>query len=191
MDRFKGFVFTLLGFAILLAIPAAIYLVGKNFFSFLAEIDKTVAASIVAASGTAFAAVFTVVTGQSINKKREIADAHREYKIKLYSRFIDFTISWVFKQAKKKDAADSDADQKELEDFFIEFSKELTLWASPGVIKAWSKFRNEAGKATGADTLGNVDGIYKEMRKDLGNSNFGLDRNSLISLFIRQYSVQS
>ena len=190
MDRLKRFVFTFLGFAILLAIPAAIYLVGKNFFSFLAEIDKTGAASIVAASGTAFAAVFTVVIGQSINKKREIADAHREYKIKLYSRFIDFTINWVFKQAKKKDPVDSDADQKELEDFFIEFSKELTLWASPGVIKAWSRFRNEAGKATGADTLGNVDEIYKEMRKDLGNSNFGLDRNSLISLFIRQDNVQ-
>lgn len=186
MEKFKNILYLILGFAVLLAIPAAIYFIGAKFFHFLSQIDKAVAAAIVAASGTAFAAVFTVVIGQSINKRREIEDAHRIHKIKLYSEFVDFTIGWVFKMAKDNATRDESAIQKEIEEYFIKFSKELMLWASPGVIKAWSNFRAQAGQVSGVQTLANVDSIYRAMRKDLGNSNFGLDRNSLMLLFVRQ-----
>lgn len=191
MEKLKNALFLILGFAILLSIPAGLYFIGAKFIDFIAQLDKAVAASIIAASGTVFAAVFTVVIGQSINKKREIADAHRSYKIKLYSEFVEFTIDWVFKHADKNKEIDESASQKELQEYFIKFSKELMLWASPGVIKAWSNFRENVGRGEELDTLLRVDAIFKEMRKDLGNSNFGLDKSALIMLFIRKDEEKS
>lgn len=186
MERLKSIFLVVVGFGIILSIPASIYFIGKEFFSFLSAVDKTVAAAIIAASGTTIAAVFTVVIGHSINKKREIEDAHRSYKIKLYSKFIDFTIDWVFKNSGSKTKAKEEKLQKELEAYFIEFSKELTLWASPGVIKAWSNFRDRAGQENPVDILLSIDQIYRAMRKDLGNSNFGLDKKALIMLFLNE-----
>src|SRR5690606_40719479 len=115
MEKVKNVLYLIIGFLILLAIPACLYFVGAKFFNFVAQLDKAVAASIIAASGTAFAAVFTVVIGQSINKKREISDAHRSYKIKLYSEFVEFTIDWVFKQADENKKIDEAVSQKELQ----------------------------------------------------------------------------
>lgn len=153
MEKIKNIFWVVIIFAILLSILAAIFFSGKQFFSFISVIDKTVAAAIIAASGTTIAAVFTVVIGQSINKKREIADAHREYKIKLYSKFIDFTIDWVFKFSDEKSNSNKEELQNQFETYFIEFSKELTLWASPGVIKAWSNFRECSGQKNPEDIL--------------------------------------
>ncbi|MBO1529760.1 hypothetical protein J3492_00840 [Psychrobacter sp. F1192] len=75
--------------------------------------------------------------------------------------------------------------QQELEDYFIDFSKKLTLWASPEVIIAWSKFRNNANNDS-TDTLSNVDNIYRAMRKDLGNSNKGLNNKAIINLYLNE-----
>lgn len=191
MERIKNIFWMLVAIGIIISVPLGLFYVGKTFFSFLATIDKTVAAAIIAASGTTFAAVFTVVIGQLINKQREIADAHREYKVKLYSEFIDFTIDWVFKNAENEQSLEDPEVMKELEKFFIKFSKELTLWASPSVINSWSAFRNGTGTGKATDTLIKVDSIFKAMRKDLGNSNFGLEESALIKLFLKNEEVTS
>lgn len=189
----KKLVSFVIAFSFIFSIPLILYYVGINFFEVLEQLDKGVAASIVAACGTVFAAVFTVTVSQHINKKREIDDAHREYKIKLYSKFIEFTIDWMYKHAEDQNKTHSQhkkqRDQKELEHFFISFSKELTLWASPEVIKAWSKFREQAGSSNSKVTLKNVDAIYRAMRRDLGNSNIGLESLSLIKLFLKEGEV--
>ena len=180
-DNIHGWI----GFVSVIFILIFLYVLIKELLLFLAVVDETIVTAIIVASGTIIAAVFTVVIGQSINKKREIINAHRDYKIKIYSEFIDFTTNWVFENSKVKSEEKKEDQQKELEKYFIKFAKELTLWAPPSVIKAWSNFRDKAGIETSADPLKLVDQIYRTMRKDLGNSNFGLDKKTLIRLFVK------
>lgn len=55
------------------------------------------------------------------------------------------------------------------------------MWGSPAVIKAYTAFRS-----TGSDPhiVFRLDDLMQAMRKDLGNSNWGLARGELIKLFI-------
>lgn len=183
MKKIQNFVFATLGLIAIISLIVGAFYTAKLFISYLNEIDASIAAAIIAASGTILTAVLTVVIGQTINKKREIEDAHRVFKIEIYSKFIDFTINWVFSQSRENRQAMS---QQELEDYFIDFSKKLTLWASPEVIIAWSKFRNNANNDS-TDTLLSVDNIYRAMRKDLGNSNKGLNNKAIINLYLNEH----
>jgi len=182
MKRIQNFVFAALGLITIISLIVSVFYTVKLLVSFLNEIDASIAAAIIAASGTIITAALTVVIGQSINKKREIEDAHRVFKIEIYSKFIDFTINWVFSQNRENRQAMS---QQDLEDYFIDFSKKLTLWASPEVISAWSKFRSNANDDS-TDTLLSVDNIYRAMRKDLGNSNKGLNNKAIINLYLNE-----
>lgn len=171
-----------LGSTIIICLAVGAFYTAKIFMSFFYEIDTSIAAAIIATSGTVITAVFTVVVGQTINKRREIEDAHRVFKIEIYSKFIDFTINWVFSQNRENCHAMS---QQDLEDYFIDFSKKLTLWASPNVISSWSKFRNNANNAN-IDALLSIDNIYRAMREDLGNSNKGLGEKAIINLYLNE-----
>jgi len=181
MKKIQNIFFIILGISIIIGMFVAIIYSIKFFINFFYQIDATVAAALIAASGTIIATTFTVVIGQNINKRREIEEAHRSYKIDIYSKFIDFTIDYVFSQNRNDVEPISD---EELQKFFIKFSKDLTLWASPEVIKTWSIFRSQAGDDSNSDTLSKVDNIYRAMRKDLGNSNAGLNNRALINLYV-------
>ncbi|MBO1530245.1 hypothetical protein J3492_03330 [Psychrobacter sp. F1192] len=101
MKKIQNFVFATLGLIAIISLIVGAFYTAKLFISYLNEIDASIAAAIIAASGTILTAVLTVVIGQTINKKREIEDAHRVFKIEIYSKFIDFTINWVFSQSRE------------------------------------------------------------------------------------------
>lgn len=183
MKKLQNTFFIILGFVIIISVIVAIFFSVRFFLSFFNQVNPTVVASLIATSGTILTAVFTVVVGQMVNKKKEIEEAHRVHKTEIYSKFIDFTINFVFSQTREDREAIS---QQDLENYFIGFSKDLTLWASPEVIKAWLNFRNQTSETNHTSTLTNVDIIYQAMRKDLGNSNKGLSNGSLINLFLKE-----
>ena len=124
MDKINKIFWSVLALFVLLSFPVSFYFLGKAFLTYLSYVDKTVAASIIAASGTIFAAVLTVVTSQYISKKREIEEAHRERKTDLYSKYIDFTIDWVQSSDQKRTPKEEIKRTKEIEKFLINFSKE-------------------------------------------------------------------
>lgn len=181
MKKIQNLFFMIFGLLIVIFIIAVIVYILKFVIDIFLQADVTVVAALVAASGTIMATAFTVVVGQMISKNREIEEAHRAFKTEMYSKFINFTIDYVFSQTREDMESIS---QQELEKYFIKLSKDFTLWASPEVIKAWSKFRSQAGDSDSSDTLSNIDNVYKAMRKDLGNSNSGLQDKALINLYL-------
>ena len=66
-----------------------------------------------------------------------------------------------------------------------EQKRELMLFASPGVIKAWNYMETIAGGEDGGDTLRAFDGIIREMRRDLGYDDSELESGELFSLLLK------
>lgn len=74
----------------------------------------------------------------------------------------------------------------ELRDQFWLLNKGLIVWASPAVIKAWLHFRNVSG--CGGNILIAMDNMLKAIRKDLGNSNLGLQIGDSVKVFLKEPS---
>jgi len=128
-----------------------------------------------------FAAVTAIIGGiltQYYIKKREQDNAHREKKIEIYNSFIEMT-----SRAINGDHADTSITKPadtELADFMFKFKSEVLLWGSPGVIKEMLNFQNASKR--GLEPLITANNLYKEFRKDIGLSNFGLNKCELIKL---------
>jgi hypothetical protein len=142
--------------------------------------DEKMAVAIIAACTTLFVSVVTVVYTQQKTKSREIANSHRPQKVEIYKRFMDKAVVGLLKATREK-RIERPEYQKELEELFFSFTGDVIVWGSPSVIRSYSAFRS-----TGADPniLLRVDDLLQAMRKDLGNSNWGLTRGELIKLFI-------
>ena len=63
------------------------------------------------------------------------------------------------------------------------FSKQITLWGSPRVVKKWVKFReNGANPDAGMENLFLLEEIMNDMRKDLGVHR--VDKGNLLGFFV-------
>ena len=143
-------------------------------------LDEKLSAAIIAACTTVFVSVATVVYTQQKTKSREIDNSHRPQKMEIYKRFMDKAVVGLLKASKEK-KFETPEFQKELEELFFSFTGDVIVWGSPAVIRAYTAFRN-----TGAnpDIVLRIDDLMQAMRKDLGNSNWTLNRGDLIKLFI-------
>lgn len=69
------------------------------------------------------------------------------------------------------------------------FKRDLMFRASPQVIKAIIRFEKKSGNQKNDKiVLRLVDDIYLAMRKDIGQSNFGLQNLEMIQLFLKDKS---
>ena len=174
----------ILSFLVSLAIIYGTYELLKIVLGLLSSIDKQVAAAIIAASGTVLAAVAAALYVQRRTREREIFEAHRPQKIEIYKQFME-TVTNVLRKSKDENAdTSSEALAKEYEDFFIDFTRDLIVWGSPNVIKAFENFRL-GSTVSGTNAVLLVDDILREIRNDLGNSNRGINRGDLIKLFLK------
>lgn len=150
----------------------------KTIAGWIATQDSEIAAASIAFLGTVIAGIGAVVVSQQRSKSREIAEAHRERKIQLYILFINETIGLM------RDTPDFEADPEALERlgaFFWDFTSQLLLWGSPGVLSAYGTFRR-GGES--AEVILLVDDVLQAMRKDLGLSNWALQRGDLVKMLI-------
>ncbi len=136
---------------------------------------------IIAAIIAAVASVLAVIYSQKKNKEREISEAHRPQKIEIYQKFMN---DLVLKTLKPNKGDKPNISENDLEEFFYKFTSEIIVWGSPGVIKAFEKFRRHSNPKQ-TQILLVVDEILREIRIDLGNSNKGLKNGDLIRLFIK------
>ncbi len=153
--------------------------VGTYFLESLQAIDKEIATTIIATVGTALVGIGTVVYNQRISKNREIAEAHRDHKIAVYNSFMEMIVN-VLENAKDNQDPELPPD---LEKWFYQFTREAIVWSSPGLVQAWRKFRIESVSDSG-QVMYLVDEILREIRSDLGNSNYSLKKGELVSLFL-------
>ncbi len=73
---------------------------------------------------------------------------------------------------------------EELEELFKKFRRGVLVWGSPEVIKAYQDFVRSASFGSVA-VLQRADGVFSAIRKDLGNSNWGLNQGDLMKLFLK------
>ncbi len=146
----------------------------------IAGFDEKMTVAIIAACTTVIVSVATVVYTQQKTKTREIDNSHRPQKVEIYKRFMDTAVVGLLKASKEK-RIESPEYQRELEELFFSFTGDVIVWGSPSVIRAYSAFRSAGANP---NILLRVDDLLKAMRKDLGNSNWGLTRGELIKLFV-------
>lgn len=145
-------------------------------------LDKNVQSTIIAAGGTIIASVIAVIYNHRRTKEREIAEAHRPQKIEVYKKFMEMYVN-IIKSGKKGQILTGSGELPEdLENSFFEFTRDVIVWGSPDVIKAYSAFRSISGDKY--NIIFRVDEMLREIRKDLGNSNKGIKSGDLIKLFL-------
>lgn len=138
--------------------------------------------SVVAAFTTAIFGLLGLWYAQWHSKSRDIAENHRASKIKVYSIFFDLVEKFQG-EGIKNDELEEENLPDWLKKDFTELNRGLILWASPSVITAWLKFR--AVSTSGGNILLAMDEMFKAIRKDLGNSNFGLNTGDLIRIGLK------
>jgi hypothetical protein len=130
----------------------------------LEAFDTTSDKIIVVALITGIASLISLIVTKVIDnrqKRREYLDQKRE---KPYHDFIDM----IYKIQQNSNNGNEYTNEEMVKDLMV-FSKEITLWGSPSVIKKWVKFRENGMKEdSGYDNLFLTEDIMNAMRKDLG-----------------------
>lgn len=136
--------------------------------------------SVAAALTTALVGLVGLWYAQWQSKTRDIAESHRASKIEVYSAFFDIVDKF---QSGDVDVGDGGDIPDWLKDGFRKINRGLIVWGSPGVISAYIKYRTVS--TSDGDVLAAVDAMYREIRKDLGNSNFRLRPGDLIRIGLK------
>ncbi|MED5388942.1 MAG: hypothetical protein VX793_08835 [Pseudomonadota bacterium] len=152
------------------------------FGGWVSSLDKSVLGPLLAA----LVGLTGILVTQWSSKSREIAESHRESKVKVYDLFFDIIEMFLY---------ESDRDEKVMVDgelspvakrLFAEFSRGLLIWGSPGVIEAWLSYKKiTSNSPTTPEIMLSVDRMLKEIRKDLGNKNFGLHQGDLVRIYLK------
>ena len=150
----------------------------------IASLDSDLAAAIVAASVAGFVSVLTVVYGQRRVKEREIAEAHRPQKVKVYRGYMELMFD-VLRSVKDRNEVSESQMSSDHVDKMYSFRRELILWGSPGVIRAYLQWEEIASSdAPPRERLLGWDKMLREFRKDLGNSNWLLKEGQLMYMIL-------
>lgn len=161
------------------AVGALAWFVLASAASWLRSLDS----SVLAALTTAILGLLGLWYAQWHSKSRDIAEGHRAAKIEVYSIFFNLVEKFQNGQVKDEDFADGKTPDW-LKDDFAKLNRGLILWASPAVITAWLRFRRISGSGGGSVLLA-MDQMYRAIRADLGNSNFGLTVGDLMRIGLK------
>lgn len=171
----------LFGFVLLAAIGAGLWFFIGALLDVITGLGKEVAAAFI----TALLGLFGILYAQWHSKSKEISDSHRPAKIEVYETFFDIVERFMTEERAKAFDPESDDFPDDLKQQFMKLSRGMIVWASPQVIRAWSKFRARAGAGSAKDTLLAVDAVLQAIRADLGNSNFGLARGDVVKIYLK------
>lgn len=164
----------LLGILLLLTTAGAVVLMLALLAEWLGRLNPNVSAALITAS----VGLVGLWYAQWHARTREISENHRQSKIEVYNAFFDIVEKFQGEYA-NADFQSKEELPEQLRRDFQKLNRGLIVWASPQVIKAWMKFREASGSGT-TNVLISVDNMYRAIRKDLGNSNFGLETGDLI-----------
>jgi len=174
------------GLIIVVAAVYIIYVVAKSVIFGVLDLDKEIAGPLIAGVLTVVASVGAVLIAQGRSKRREIDESHRPKKVELYSNFLDIIV-YHLAETKGMDLESSDSPGGGTESVVVKMMKlkqGLLIWGSPRVLRAYLDFENDLDKLDPLTSVLAVDKVLREMRRDLGNSNRGLRRGDLWSLFL-------
>lgn len=157
----------------------SLYVLVRLLVGRVSSINPTVGAAIVAGLVATFGYLYT----QYQTKLREIAEAHRTHKVEVYGYLLQ-VIEIMAQMPEENPLAgryDFPVDKTGL---LAKFNSGVIAWGSPEVIYLWLRVRHVRSGET-SDALMALDSLLWEIRSDLGNSNYGLLRGDLVSLFFK------
>lgn len=158
-------------------------------WSAFTDLDKTVAAAIVAGIFTVIATTITVMVGRYFEEKRKQSELHREKKIQMYDTFIArmFKIFGNAEESAEEESTegDSDAGEQELIEFLREHQRQFLLWSNAPVIRAFAEWRKTLTGEPNAQTILKMEQFFLAVRRDLGHSNWGIKQGDTARFLLR------
>ncbi|HBR55883.1 MAG TPA: hypothetical protein DEA22_00150 [Blastocatellia bacterium] len=172
-----------LGFVLLGVLVYAGYLILPWLASSIKDVNPSVGVALITGAGTVISSVFIASYNSRKAKERVAFEAHREKKAEVYNEFMGVVIELMRNAKMRKEG--EDLPPKNVEAFFYKFTAKVTVYGSPGVVKAYANWRSSSvSDDAGVMMLSLIDKLFREMRADLGESNKGIAANELIGLYV-------
>ena len=169
-----------LGFVAIALIGYASYEIILKVIDSMKDINATVGVALIAGTTTIVSSVYIASYNSRKAKEKVAFEAHREKKAEIYNDFLEI-ITQIMKNTKLGKEGD-DVLPENLEEFFYKFTAKITVYGGAGVVKAYSNWRSASFRKE--NSLASIDKLFREMRKDLGESNKGIQLNDLVGLYI-------
>ena len=147
----------LVGFVLLVVAVGLLTATVLGLARVLPSLDAQVLAALVAAIG----AFVGFILNQRSLRKREIAEAHRPQKTRVYEQFMTTVVGLMRATGGSQSATSefSSGETAELEEFFFSFTKDLIVWGAPNVILSFQRFKTGAVGRSAVENLLAVDDI--------------------------------
>ena len=124
--------------------------------------------------------IIVVFLGVHLNKKKDIELQLRERKIVVYKKFIDYLFVKVFSSVKRN----KQLSEKDMENFMIEFQKDVIFWGSDEFIRKFGKWRNNYKKEDDIQGFLYFEELLRAIRRDTGHKNSNFEEYELLKLFV-------
>ena len=146
-----------------------------------ASLDKTVAASIVAASATVIVSVVSVVVGNLYVYYLRVQRENRSKKIPVYEALLEFMFRFL--GATEAKPAPTDEEGRE---FMAKFNRDFMVWGDDRVVAAWVSWRKHAGRApeNTKEAMFLIEDLIRAIRRDVGHRNRRLNEGDILSIFV-------
>lgn len=145
------------------------------------EVSKMDAVVIVALI-TGTVSIIGVIISSIVAKVYDYRKNRQEYLARKREEPYGEFVEMVYKVQQNSKKEGSYTEEMMIEDL-LRFSRKITLWGSPNVVKKWVKFRENGAKPdSGMDNLFLMEEIMNEMRKDLGLKK--VKKGNLLAFFV-------
>ena len=159
------------------------YIVGIQGFFVLSELDKTVSAALLTAAGVAITAIIV----KHVEHRHTVEAQFRDNKVKLFQ---DFLLEYDKLSLRK---GNEDDDNQHLVEFLKDWQRKIIFWGGPSVLKNFLALKNGMGPINTVQDMGNVlqlmGDLILSMRKDLGLSNIGINRQAFAAHLILRHAT--
>ncbi len=174
LNMLLGFLFIfIIGYVAIYAI-VKIVKTGIEVLQIISGFDAVIIVALI----TGIVSIFTVLITKVIEYKNNRQDYLSKKREEPYGEFVDM----VYK-IQQNSENNIEYTEEEMAKDLSKFSKQITLWGSPRVVKKWVKFRGNGTKPEAAmDNLFLLEEIMNDMRKDLGVHK--VDKGNLLGFFI-------
>lgn len=181
MEKKQNFFQVIIGVILLIAVASSIFYLLRLLWITLTSINTSLAVGLVTASATIIVSVISIIFSKYFERKAVIEDEHRQRKIPIYNKLIEFTFE-ILISAKNGKALES----SEAERFMKDFTQEVLVWGSDEVINSFYKLRQASFNPVGEkeQVLFYFEDVLLKIRKDLGHKNKDIGKGKLLGLFI-------
>lgn len=180
MKKQNLFILFQMGLSLLFA-SGIIWLLYQGFkfvWTNLSSVNPSLGVGIIAAGSTIFVSLASVLISKRLEQNAMIKNQQREKKIPIYEELIAF----LFRVTRAAKDGKNMPSEEEITDFMFGFIQKLLIWGSDDVVIAFEKFRRSSQEQ--GNILFAVEGIWTAIRKDLGHSNKGISKGTLLSLIV-------